>query len=201
MAAPAVMPCGGWVPIYTDSVAVSGYDAALLASMEDYAERVLWALSGRQFGVCEYTIRPCRRRCLPDRQFSAWGSASTTPAGMWPAWWWLPTCSCTGDTCSCPPICEIDLGPRIVEVTSVVVDGVAFSAYDAGGAQQWRVDDWRKLVRVDGSCWPECQDLNLDADQPGTWAVTLRKGRTLPVAGQLALGALAVELVQGGPRG
>jgi hypothetical protein len=43
--------CKGWDQL----------DEAVRTAAEDLATEVLWALSGRRFGVCSSTVRPVRR--------------------------------------------------------------------------------------------------------------------------------------------
>ena len=63
----------------------AAYDAALATqnAAEDTAVHILWSLSGRQFGVCDATARPCptswvsaRRSGGQDRRISTTASAA-----------------------------------------------------------------------------------------------------------------------------
>lgn len=93
-----------------------------------------------------------------------------------------------------------DLGRRryplpvtpVVEVTSVIVDGVTLdpSAY--------RIDTWGDLVRTDGEAWPCCQDLALATSEEGTWQVTFKHGALPPPSGVEAVKALACHLAASG---
>jgi hypothetical protein len=81
----------------------------------------------------------------------------------------------------------------VAAVNEVKVDGVVIdpSAY--------RLDEWRGmplLVRTDGECWPECQDMNLNDTEPGTFAVTYTPGEALPTSGAIAAGKLAGEFIK-----
>ena len=54
-------PCADWpvrwsCDISAESPVLTGYAVGM-------ATRVLWALSGRRFGTCTVTLRPCRRDC------------------------------------------------------------------------------------------------------------------------------------------
>lgn len=194
MALPAGL-CEPWDPIFncelpTGSEAVSGTALQL-------ASEVLYAMSGRQFSLCSTTLRPCRRSCYGTnwwgRNGGFWpefgGSSYPYPALIRGQWYNLGCGSCSGD-CSCTPVYEVALPGPVVDVTEVKVDGVVL-ATDA-----YRVDNWHLLVRLDGSDWPICNDLNEDDDQPGTWSVTFRSGRPVPSLGQVAVGQLTEQFVK-----
>jgi hypothetical protein len=123
------------------------------------------------------------------------GSASSA-AGTW----MIPfidrgvwkNCACAG-SCSCQARCQVPLEGPVAAVNEVKVDGVVIdpSAY--------RLDEWRGmplLVRTDGECWPECQDMNLNDTEPGTFAVTYTPGEALPTSGAIAAGKLAGEFIK-----
>lgn len=159
---------------------------AMAQACVDQAGEVLYALSGRQFGACEVKARPCRQACCDPcgRGGSGYRWTPILQGGQW------TNVSCTGckDSCSCTTVCEVLLPGPIQEVTQVMLDGVVVPA------DQYRVDNHSSLIRLGGDCWPTCQDMNLEPSEVGTWEVTYVKGRPLPVAGQLALAALACEL-------
>lgn len=46
------------------------------------------------------------------------------------------------------------------------------------------------------NCWPKCQNLSLDDDQPGTMSVTLTYGRPVPELVRLAAGEFACQLIK-----
>jgi hypothetical protein len=81
-------------------------------------------------------------------------------------------------------------GP-IYDVTEVKLDGVVLTKN-----VDYRVDDYRKLVRLGGNLWPFCQDMNLDDTEANTWSVTALYGEPVPALGQLAVGELASEFVR-----
>jgi hypothetical protein len=121
-----------------------------------FATYLLWALTGRRFGVCEHTFRPDPaevRTCDPVR-----GHILVLP------------------------------GP-VQTVEEVLVDGVELV----------EVDDWllygNDLVRTGGAMWPAANDLTLPSTEEGTWSVTITRGIPVPVAGQVAAGLLARELL------
>jgi|SRR5688572_21475019 len=160
---------------------------------------ILWALTGRRYGPCSLILRPCGPRCTGPNGYLTFpvNSGSTTGAG---APWMIPwidngvwrNCGCTGG-CSCQTECEIALPGPVAFVDEVRVDGVVLAA-DA-----YRLDHYRGipvLVRIDGECWPDCQDMATDIDEPGAFSVTYQRGTLVPRAGQIAAGLLANEFAK-----
>lgn len=164
----------------------------------DWATGILDALTGRQFAQCPIKVRPCGKRCgwyggyltypVDSAQSSGLGAPWMVPyigsGGVW------RNCTCGGG-CTCRARCEAYLDGPIAEILEVKVDGVVLSPL------AYRVDSDTILVRTDGECWPECQDLNITDDEPDTWSVTYRPGIALPVIGQIAAGELACEFARG----
>lgn len=152
------------------------------------AAEVLYALSGRQFGICEVVARPCRPACCePCGRGTGYRWTPVLQGGQW------TNVSCVGckDVCSCTTVCEALLPGPVYEVTEVLLDGVVLAE------TEYRVDGRRALVRLtDGECWPTCQNMNLEPTEVGTWQVSYLRGRPLPEAGKNALGALANELAK-----
>lgn len=153
------------------------------------ATEVLWALTGRQFGACPRTLRPCHVPCPCD-------PCDRCAGGQGPQW--LPaliggqfynlTCQ-KGDGCQCgSELPTVILPGPVHRILDVMVDGktLASSAY--------AVYDRRSLVRTDGGTWPSCQHLERELTEPGTWAVTYERGKPLSQAGKRAVGLLACEL-------
>lgn len=160
--------------------------AVMAQACVDQAAEVLYALSGRQFGICEVKARPCRKDCCDPCGRS--GGHRWTPI-LQGGQWTNVSCSSCKDDCSCTTVCEVQLPGPVDHITEVLLDGVVLPP------EEYRVDNRRSLVRVGGGeCWPTCQDMNLETDQVGTWEVTYGRGLPVPVAGQNALGALACEL-------
>lgn len=155
----------------------------------------LWAASGRQFGTCEVTVRPCGLSCPCTS-----GPCHLTPAGLGTLPW-QPHITSSGawsnSTCSecrcCAP-CEVALPGPVSSITRVVVYG---STIDASA---YRVDNARYLVRDDGQCWPECNDYSKRTGA-GVFEVTYVTGNEVPYGGMVAAGALACSLIQLCPDG
>lgn len=152
------------------------------------AAAMLRRLTAGIYNFCPLVIRPCRRNCPPER-YRYLNDPLALP--------WIPamldgkiynlTCGICRDECGCGPISEIILDPFATEIIQVKVDGQVLPR------EAYRVDDWRKLVRVDGGKWPDCQQLDRPDTEPGTFSVTYWTG-TVPDAGaSFALTDLAVE--------
>lgn len=181
-----------------DTGCVPGWDTADPVDRTratEWATFILDALTGHQFAQCPVTVRPCGSGCGLFNGYTTWPVGSPANGGAGP--WMIPyvlngvwlNCTCAG-SCSCLPACRIDLGVPVAEVTEVKVNGLVVdpSAYQLQGAF---------LVRIDGGeCWPSCQDPSVPDTEDGTFAVTYRPGRALPVAGQIAAGKLAGEFLK-----
>lgn len=174
-------------------------DPDLQADATAWATQILWALTGRQFGTCDVTVRPCGGGCHSGG-WMTWpvlldGGNAAAAGGWFPfvdqSGTWR-NCGCAA-ACNCSARCEVWLPGPVAAITSVVVDGVTIdpSAY--------RVDNGSLLVRQDGACWPDCQDFNLSGTAPddeNTFLVTYQRGTPVPVAGQIAAGLLAGDFIK-----
>jgi hypothetical protein len=185
-------PCQPWPVLWQNCAELTTSGPAVTGQAVQAATEILWALSGRRFGPCPVTIRPCQAGCadLPASwvQVPIAGVTWPTPVLYGGAWYNL-TCAGCGATCSCTELSEARL-PAPATVLEVRLDGAVLPA----GA--WRVDDWRLLVRTDGGRWPACQDLTAPDSEPGTWAVDLEVGEPVGELGQFAVGELACELLR-----
>lgn len=177
----------GGTPLPAGSV-----DNALAAASE-----LLWAATGRRFGICEATIRPCRQSCGPCDGLPFWDPSNFSygfgspfypylDGGIWFNW---NPCACSGD-CGCTALQEITLPSPVCAVSEVLIDGVILDP------SNYRVDEFKKLVRTDGNKWPSCQNLNLDPTEVGTFAVTLTFGNPVPALVVQATAALACEFLK-----
>ncbi len=200
---PAPMgPCDAWDPIWccdltSAMIAVTGM--AVQAATE-----ILYNLSGQRFGTCSITLRPCRQNCNDAAWWGSygWGGAPWGGSGGWGGMWPLPaliggqwfnlTCGVCSGTCSCTVVSEAWLPSPVHSITAVKLDGVTLTA-----GTDYRVDDFRKLVRLGGESWPFCQDMNADDTQDNTWSVTAVIGQEVPTIGRWAVGELACEIIAG----
>lgn len=159
----------------------------------------VYSLTGRQFGTVTLTLRPCNAGQLmplyqtyPVNILNPWGvddSGSYPAAYIYQGVW--HNSGCRGIRC-CGASCEVELPPTVA-ITTVKVDNATVdpSAY--------RVDNGDLLVRTDGACWPQCQDMDKN---PGTGVVNTFTilgdfGRVVPQEALDAAGLLACEIANG----
>jgi hypothetical protein len=185
-------PCADWPVRWTCDVATLNPAVTGLAVAS--ATETLWALSGRRFGLCEVTLRPCRRDCYDGRFYDDFGPPWTgarsypQPALIGGQWFNLTCGSCSD--CACGTVSEALLPAPVHSIVEVKVDGTPLVT----GA--YRVDNNRLLVRTDGDRWPRCNDLTRADSEPGTWSVTARFGEVPPEGAALAMGELACEIAK-----
>jgi hypothetical protein len=159
-----------------------------------YATEVLWALTGRRFGLCILEVRPCQR--LVEPTYETYGVLWDQGAGG--GWSFMPYLDSSGrwNNLACPggqcrPASEVWLPGPVAGITEVRINDqvVDSSAY--------RVDDFAYLVRQDGGSWPVAQDFSVDQyDDAGTFVVTYARGVPVPAAGAAAAGTLAIEFLR-----
>lgn len=172
------------------------YSAEVRADAQAWAMDLLDRLTAFQFQQCPVTVRPCSSKCTGFTGYMTWpvGAPGSNGSG-WP--WMIPfvdngiwrNCGCGGG-CSCEARCQISLGRLTVSVTEITIDGLTLDP------TAYRLDQLpghgSVLVRTDGECWPECQDMNV-TEGVGVFTVTYVPGLPLPAAGSIALGKLACE--------
>lgn len=178
-------------------VAGTGIDTQQQTDAENLAVAVLWALSGRQFGVCPVIARPCRQPSdVPmylgtDPQYGAMWTASYGAPWL-PVWdganWRNVACGC-GSRCNwvAPNVVHlVAAGQPIQAVTEVVIAGDVLpdTEYVLEGDLLYRI----------GTDWP-VQDLTQPLDQPGTWSVTYTRGNPPPPGTAKLVGQLAAEFL------
>lgn len=185
-------PCATWPVEWICDVSTYGPAATGLAASA--ATRIVWALSGRRFGTCTVTLRPCAQGCYDAWPYGwlpwSWSTYSNLDASWSTGWAWEFQCDACRGHCSCARLSEVRLPPPVSSITEVRVDGSPLVT----GA--YRVDNNRLLVRTDGAVWPRCNNLNLDDTQPGTWSVTAVIGEDVPASGRLAAGEMACEILK-----
>lgn len=185
-------PCSDWPVEWTcDISAVSPTLTGLAVST---ATEVLWAMTGMRFGLCNVTLRPCRRDCYSGRMYDDFGpswqsSYYPQPALIGGLWFNLVCESCPG-TCSCTQVSEFVLPAPVYEIIEIKIDGTPMVT------GSYRLDNNRLVVRTDGGVWPRCNDLNKDDTEADTWSVTAAYGEALPAGAELAVGALACEIIR-----
>lgn len=188
-------PCADWpvqwvCDVDTLNPAVTGVAVSM-------ATETLWELTGMRFGLCEVTLRPCRRDCHDGRFFDDFGPPWTgarsypQPALIGGQWFNLTCGSCAGG-CSCSTVSEVLLPAPVHSIVEILIDGTPMVT----GA--YRVDNNRLLVRTDGGQWPRCNDLSQPDTEPDTWSVRAMYGEALPDGAALAMGELACEIAKAG---
>lgn len=189
-------PCEAWDPIWCCTL--TGAHIPVTGTAAQIATEVLHHLSGQRFGVCSFTVRPCIHECWSGGGWPGMGSWWQWPGGgmlypqpfLYDGTWTNLTCGRCGDRCSCTELCEAWLPGPINSITQVKLDGAVLVS-----GTDYRVDDFRKLIRLGGGCWPTCQDMTLADTQDNTWSVTFRVGEEVPMLGRLAVGELACEIL------
>jgi hypothetical protein len=143
-------------------------EKAALEAAKDLAVDVLWALSGRQFGVCPALARPCPLQRNPRP--SLYGLPSALVAVWSGDNWANVACGCAGGCVSSGPRMVHLPGP-VQSIVEVNVEGVIQdpSEYQLEGEILYRV----------GDSWP-FQDLSRPLYEDGTWSVTYMRGIPVP---------------------
>lgn len=189
-----VPPCGWDVEPVCSVEEWDGYSASLQAAALQYATTVMWAATGRQYGLCEIDVRPCRRAC--ETCPAGWvGSVSGWQPYIFSGVW--RNCWCgTGAGCStCRAACQVWLpGP----VASIVEVSIAGETVDPDTYSLQLADGVYWLVRLHtgdttNECWPDLQNFDHPLGEDDTWSVTYLKGRAVPTVAINAAGTLAVE--------
>jgi hypothetical protein len=173
----------GW-PI-DDTVLPVTADPTQLASAKALAVQVMWALSGRQFGIFNVTARPCleiqhhRRHHLPY--------AGSNYLLMWDHDQWVTS------WCGCHGRCRLT-GPGAVHLPGPAVQIIAVTIADATLADDQYVLQDNVLFRVgEHKRWPS-QDLSRPIGAPHTWSVQYLRGAPVPAGVDHLTGILAAEL-------
>lgn len=151
------------------------------------ASFLVWAWSGRRFGLTRVKVRPVRTtRPLPTNvptyPYGAWLTSGIALGAV--------LCGCLGPVCGCHGRRQVTLLGPVDSVTEVKIDGAVLDP------SSYRPDEGRYLVRTDGSDWPWQQAITKPDTEVGTWAITYMRGERLPAAGAQAAGALAWKLAQ-----
>jgi hypothetical protein len=154
------VPCGWEVDAGCCDDFTTLYSPGVQAAAKDYGALVVWAATGRRFGLCTKVVRPCGRSTPWTDNLSGyyWAEGTWYPYifnGAWRNCW--AGCAC----CSCRPECQVWLPGPVNSIVSVTVDDVVIDP------TTYRVDDGEWLVRTHDSdtndCWPTCQDFNLNS--------------------------------------
>ncbi len=100
-------------------------------------------------------------------------------------------CVCSCSPCSCvtryQPL-PISLAYPIISLTKIIEGGVEQDL------DNYRIDDYSRIVRLDNLAWPRCNDLISDPPAASVWEIELTYGRSVPLELQFAAETLACEL-------
>lgn len=188
------VPCGWEVDTGCCDDFTTAYSAQVQAAAKEYGALVVWAATGRRFGLCTRTVRPCGRTVPWTSNVNGyfWADGTWLPYifnGVWRNCW----AGCAGGPfacCTCEPDCQVWLPGPVNSIVEVSVDGVLVDP------DTYRVDDGQWLVRTHDEstddCWPLCQDYNLNSGT-GVFEVTYRRGLPVPSVLLRAAGELACE--------
>lgn len=199
MAAPVPGPAVAWITAedvlkWQPQVSTDPDELPLLELAAQVAGGLMFELSGRQFpGEAEKVVRPARQDCgcfgTVSSGIGIWAWSGASPYG----WAWTNEC---GDRLGCSPMSKVRLsGYPVTEIVEVKIDGVVLAA------SGYRLDNRRDLIRMadpgppaQDQFWPSCQNMSLNDDQPGTFAITYKWGIGPSESGKAAACQLACEL-------
>jgi hypothetical protein len=186
-------PCSWVIDTTCCSEQWAAASTALKAQATEYATLVLWAATGRQYGECTVTVRPCGRMCRNCPQGWFYDGYGTWVPYIWNGQWFNCWCG-TGPGCqSCDPACQVYLPGPVSSIVSVQLAGTTLPTTG------YFVLDQQFLVRVDtAACWPTCSDQNVapGATSTNSFEVTYLRGKPVPSALSAAAGTLACEYLK-----
>jgi hypothetical protein len=187
----AVPLCAPWPVSGCPSLSSFTVQQVQLGTMA--ASELLWAASGRRYGSCEVTVRPCSRRCF-EQPYGGWWWHPDAWSNGWPygpthGGWINAVCGTCSSGCACTSADELVLPMEAQSVTSVSIDGAVMPA------SGYVLYDGRTLVRTDGLRWPFCQDWT-KLSGAGVFEVTPVFGYPVPAIGTMAMGELVPEVLK-----
>lgn len=163
----------------------------------DYATYIVWAATGRQFGLCNVTVRPCGKKVNNPPGGWYWDGYGTWIPYIW-AGGWYNACACGAGPgmCSCDPQCFAYLPGPVYAVNTVQVNGSMIPVSGSDGTFNYWVLEQQWLVRTDTTqCWPACGDQNVSPGKTSTSSFEVNYVRGVPPPSPLAAatGTLALE--------
>lgn len=154
-----------------------------------FATYVVWAATGRQYGLCPVTVRPCKPvqepLYLAFPVQPSWGLWVSSGASLADA---VAPVGCCAGACTCNDQ-SIALPGPVGSVTAVTIDGAVLTptAYRLYGS---------RLIRQDGDVWPTGQNLAAAAGGADTWSVAYTRGKVVPPVVLNAAGVYACEVAR-----
>lgn len=191
-------PCGWEITNCGCGKCWDTYAPSIQAAATALAAGLMWAATGRRYGLCDITIQPCNPlqggtdyRVYPAI-YDSWGGGESGLLGPYidvEGTWRNAYC---GSSCGCATRqgCQIELaGPTTKErISQVTVAG------DVVDPDAYVVFDGYLLTRVDGQCWPTC---NLPTNQsPPGFTVAYSRGDPIPPAIQVAFETVGCEFAK-----
>ena len=176
--------CLPWEPNFDCCPEFADLDPGLQLRAKSLAWSTIRYLTGGRVGNCPINIRPCLRPEPCSSCGDGWLNPVVDSSGNW------VNCARRDGTCSCCDMCEIVMPGNVAEVTQVRLDGYTLDR------QLFRIDNGNRLVRMDGMCWPSCQNLGAPAGSIGTFDITYIPGIYPTEAGLWAAGVLACEFAK-----
>lgn len=174
-------------PAYDEAV------TAAQASAESIAVQVLWALSGRQFGICDVIARPC-----PSAPQLPWYGSHPYDQSIPPYTPLFVDGTWYNFSCACGFRCRMG-GPNVVHLPGPAGEIVTVTIGSTVLAPNVYVMEGDLLYRRDG-VWPS-QDYSRPLGDPGTWSVEYWRGIPVPPGVDRLTAMLAREMItacQGG---
>lgn len=162
------------------------YEAQLARreAAEDLAVSIMWALSGRQFGVCPYIVRPCTQSA------GYWRTGTYGTYGYVAYWdvdhWITASCGCGIGRCRTSGPSAVHLPGPAQDVEEVLVEGEPLDP------DLYRLEG-DVLHRI-GGAWP-AQDLSQPMGEANTWSVEYLRGNPVPRGAAFLTGLLTKELI------
>jgi len=180
----------------------AAYDAALAFQfgMEDLAVNILWQLTGRQFGICETTVRPCANERQPTDLYLTVGqyfggySNVVLDGGLFG----LLGCGCGSGQCNLSGPSAVHLAGPVVPPTQAYPVTVTIHRDGAQVELVQGVDfavEGDVLYRTQNRPWPY-QNYARPMGEQGTWLVTYWRGTPPPYAAGRFVGILTAELMK-----
>lgn len=175
-----------------------GYSQEVRDAATRYATWTMWSATGRRYGLCEITVRPCGRYCEGCDAGYFWSYGTWVPYlwnGVWRNCWCGEGAGCQ----NCQAACQIWLPGPVDSIVEVVKDGdvVDPDTYrlDLADGAYWLVR--QHVGEADSECWPTWQNFDHPEGDTDTLSVTYMKGIPVPEVVADAAAVLAVEWARG----
>ena len=174
--------CVPWTPNYACDDQWVMYDPDLQDRATDLAWASLRHLTAGRVGHCPVRIRPCRTDCM--------GGVMVYEPFIRGGEWYNAGCARHGSRCECGHLSEVLLPGEVARIDAVYQGGALVDP------TEYRLDDRRVLVALNGREWPTCQDMSQDFDGADAFAIDYVPGVQPSSAGLWAAGVLASEFAK-----